>query len=210
LRRDANPKRERKSGRKRPRWGDLDHTDRQHENAKEWSTISNKETQKDDHQDPDSNSNELPQVKLSKIQNGVNFTQATSNTTKDKRRQGCGKCMECCTAQDCGTCRYCRDKRKFGGKNTLRKKCERRVCRQGDPVVHTVKQIPRSKIEEDVLLDGFDATRESWGKKFAKNEVNMAVLAISQANALTAYACAQGHDLQDVLRGNDLSGEIGK
>ena len=36
----------------------------------------------------------------------------------------------------------------------------------------------------------------------------MAVLAISQANALTAYACAQGHDLQDVLRGNDLSGEV--
>ena len=36
----------------------------------------------------------------------------------------------------------------------------------------------------------------------------MAVLAISQVNALTAYACAKGHDLQDVLRGDDLSGEV--
>ena len=131
LRKNAHPKRERKSGRKRPRWADLDHIDRQHgeqnishtyvcpvrtyvlhgakqcmlackhihitiiyhkanhdsssttrtcgfhsmnlqglvtfviihtENAKEWSTISNKETQKDDHQDPDSNSNKCMYV----------------------------------------------------------------------------------------------------------------------------------------------------
>ena len=33
-----------------------------------------------------------------------------------------------CNATDCGSCRYCLDKVKFGGYGTLRQKCERRRC----------------------------------------------------------------------------------
>ena len=45
-----------------------------------------------------------------------------------KNKTNCRKCDGCLTKDDCGTCRFCKDKTKFGGPNTLRKKCEKRVC----------------------------------------------------------------------------------
>ena len=41
------------------------------------------------------------------------------------------KCMECpgCkTVNDCGTCKYCKDKRKFGGPGIKKKACEKKKC----------------------------------------------------------------------------------
>ena len=41
------------------------------------------------------------------------------------------KCMECpgCkTVIDCGTCKYCKDKRKFGGPGIKKEGCEKRKC----------------------------------------------------------------------------------
>ena len=55
-------------------------------------------------------------------------SQTVSNLAKpttDKPRRavlGCGKC-NFCLQSDCGKCRHCRDKTKFGGTNKMRQKC---------------------------------------------------------------------------------------
>jgi Ulp1 family protease len=56
-------------------------------------------------------------------------------------------------------------------------------------------------------LDNFTATRQSWTRSFSKAEVEEAALAVSPAKALENYIHAQGHDLQDILKGNKLTGE---
>ena len=52
---------------------------------------------------------------------------------------GCRKCVGCRT-EDCGQCQYCLDKPKFGGANTLKKKCIQRRCiaPQATPVRSTL------------------------------------------------------------------------
>mmetsp|Transcript_8539 Transcript_8539/g.17317 ORF Transcript_8539/g.17317 Transcript_8539/m.17317 type:complete len:1525 (-) Transcript_8539:4-4578(-) len=44
-----------------------------------------------------------------------------------KKAQNCGSCSFC-LAPDCGDCKYCLDMKKFGGKGTLRQRCEMRRC----------------------------------------------------------------------------------
>ena len=45
-----------------------------------------------------------------------------------RMKYGCGSCTGCLTKKNCGKCRFCEDKPQFGGANTLKKKCEGRVC----------------------------------------------------------------------------------
>jgi len=45
-----------------------------------------------------------------------------------RNRVFCGDCPGCLKNDDCGQCRYCRDKTKFGGQNRLRQKCLLRRC----------------------------------------------------------------------------------
>ena len=45
------------------------------------------------------------------------------------RKTRCGACAAC-TRKDCGTCKHCKDKTKFGGPNKIRKPCLRRKCRR--------------------------------------------------------------------------------
>jgi len=45
-----------------------------------------------------------------------------------RNRVFCGDCAGCLKNDDCGQCRYCRDKTKFGGQNRLRQKCLHRRC----------------------------------------------------------------------------------
>jgi len=45
-----------------------------------------------------------------------------------RNRVFCGDCQGCLKNDDCGVCRYCRDKTKFGGQNRLRQKCLHRRC----------------------------------------------------------------------------------
>ena len=55
-------------------------------------------------------------------------TMASPNTFPGLRKQaGCKQCPGC-LKEDCGKCNYCRDKPKFGGPNTLKKKCAMRRC----------------------------------------------------------------------------------
>ncbi len=45
-----------------------------------------------------------------------------------RNRVFCGECSGCLKNDDCGRCRYCQDKTKFGGQNRLRQKCLHRRC----------------------------------------------------------------------------------
>jgi hypothetical protein len=55
------------------------------------------------------------------------FTSSPAATTPIKRGFGCKNCSNC-LADDCGKCMYCRDKPKYGGPNTLKKRCIKRRC----------------------------------------------------------------------------------
>lgn len=45
------------------------------------------------------------------------------------RKTRCGACANC-IREDCGKCKHCLDKTKFGGPNKIRKPCLKRVCRR--------------------------------------------------------------------------------
>ena len=45
------------------------------------------------------------------------------------KRQRCGICQNCQTS-DCGKCKYCLDKPKFGGSGKLRQCCVNKKCQQ--------------------------------------------------------------------------------
>lgn len=47
--------------------------------------------------------------------------------TGKRRKTACHQCSSC-LREDCGDCSYCRDKPKFGGPNTKRKKCILKKC----------------------------------------------------------------------------------
>ncbi|XP_053200873.1 uncharacterized protein DDB_G0288805-like [Panonychus citri] len=54
-------------------------------------------------------------------------TNTTNGTNPGRKSAGCRACSGC-LAEDCGNCHYCRDKPKFGGANTLKKKCIAKRC----------------------------------------------------------------------------------
>ena len=45
-----------------------------------------------------------------------------------RRRKGCGDCTGCQEVHDCGQCRFCKDKGKFGGPNRLKQVCLNKKC----------------------------------------------------------------------------------
>lgn len=45
-----------------------------------------------------------------------------------RKRKGCGECEGCQVVEDCGQCRFCRDKAKFGGPNRLKQVCVYKRC----------------------------------------------------------------------------------
>lgn len=53
------------------------------------------------------------------------------------KRKRCGTC-EGCTAKDCGKCRFCLDKPRFGGRGVLKQCCVQRKCKR-------MKSFPKSK-----------------------------------------------------------------
>jgi hypothetical protein len=78
---------------------------------------------------------------VSPTSNGTSNVMITSNGTLTpgtggggkggkgiRNRVFCGECPGCLQNDDCGKCRYCKDKTKFGGQNRLRQKCLHRRC----------------------------------------------------------------------------------
>ncbi len=58
--------------------------------------------------------------------------QGSSDGPTFQKRRRCGKC-DYCTQTDCGSCVFCQDKVKFGGKGTLKQCCIRRKCKKLNP-----------------------------------------------------------------------------
>ena len=46
----------------------------------------------------------------------------------NRKRRRCGECQQC-SAEDCGVCRFCIDKKKFGGPDKLKQCCIKRRCK---------------------------------------------------------------------------------
>ena len=80
-------------------------------------------------------------INVSPTSNGAGSVMITSNGTITpgtggggkggkgiRNRVFCGECPGCLQNDDCGKCRYCKDKTKFGGQNRLRQKCLHRRC----------------------------------------------------------------------------------
>ncbi|TRY66997.1 hypothetical protein TCAL_09697 [Tigriopus californicus] len=74
-----------------------------------------------------------------------------------RNRVFCGECPGCLKNDDCGRCRYCKDKTKFGGQNRLRQKCLHRRCQmdthrrrasQGTVNIGVGKKAPVSAMSE--------------------------------------------------------------
>ena len=54
-----------------------------------------------------------------------------------KHRRRCGECNACLMDFDCGSCRFCKDMRKYGGPGRLRQKCITRQCIKLSRVLYT-------------------------------------------------------------------------
>ena len=57
----------------------------------------------------------------------TNVDNSKSVEKKKRNKKVCGNCPGC-EAEDCGECKHCKDKPKFGGKNTIKQRCLVRLC----------------------------------------------------------------------------------
>ena len=92
-----------------------------------------KEKEKENDKDKSGSEDEEPLSAKKKKQAKPNLTMA--GTPRLRNNYFCGNCDGCQRKEDCGECKFCRDKPKFGGPNRLKKKCEERVCINKTPVV---------------------------------------------------------------------------
>merc|ERR1719508_67818 len=71
-------------------------------------------------------------LKPKKVKNQSKRMDTSLNTSlgfSSKRKPNNCKSCDGCLREDCGECRNCRDKKKFGGSNKIRQKCVQRKCR---------------------------------------------------------------------------------
>ena len=73
------------------------------------------------------------------------------NLFKNGKIWPCGKCEQC-LRKDCGLCVPCLDKKKFGGKNTLRKKCVLKFC----PIQEKLKQEQQALKDAEIVTKPLD------------------------------------------------------
>merc|ERR1712029_773484 len=62
----------------------------------------------------------------------------------------CGDCPGCKQIEDCGECRFCKDKTKFGGPNKLRQKCSLRTCKNRSNTRRRTKTKPVAATKAEV------------------------------------------------------------
>lgn len=73
---------------------------------------------------------------------------SVSQSSQGRKGTGCRQCVNC-LADDCGKCNYCLDKPKFGGPNTLKKKCIQKKClliQTGGSVLPRARMIANKQI----------------------------------------------------------------
>ncbi|KAI4826382.1 hypothetical protein KUCAC02_029830 [Chaenocephalus aceratus] len=61
----------------------------------------------------------------------------------------CGECEPCKRTEDCATCDFCKDMKKFGGPNKIRQKCRFRQCE-----VRARKMLPRAELYQKYKSSG--------------------------------------------------------
>ena len=90
--------------------------------------------------------------------------QIHQETSKRGMIKACGTCSGC-LAPDCGICRFCQDKKKFGGEGKLKQKCKFKTC--------------SAQIQSKNLRKINKASRDSVRERNKKSETAMTIL---QAN----------------------------
>ena len=59
----------------------------------------------------------------------------TSIVIGKKRKNQCGTCLGC-SVEDCTTCHFCKDMKKYGGPGGLKQACIKRKCLENDENIH--------------------------------------------------------------------------
>eukprot|EP00560_Eucampia_antarctica_P001517 CAMPEP_0197832224 /NCGR_PEP_ID=MMETSP1437-20131217/13806_1 /TAXON_ID=49252 ORGANISM="Eucampia antarctica, Strain CCMP1452" /NCGR_SAMPLE_ID=MMETSP1437 /ASSEMBLY_ACC=CAM_ASM_001096 /LENGTH=414 /DNA_ID=CAMNT_0043435469 /DNA_START=102 /DNA_END=1343 /DNA_ORIENTATION=+ len=72
------------------------------------------------------------------------------------KRSRCGRCQGCLNP-DCGVCRFCQDKLKFGGQNKLRSKCVKRECIN----LNYATMVPNQSGQEQKILHSSSPMKET-------------------------------------------------
>ena len=82
----------------------------------------------------------LALAEAAQCMNDASFSAASAGTSaehdpvdfasliKRAKKKRCGECAGCTSDVDCNRCKYCLDKPKMGGNNTLRRQCINRIC----------------------------------------------------------------------------------
>ena len=77
-----------------------------------------------------------------------------SGIEKLKYRLKGPRCRKCsgCLKPDCGECKYCKDKVKFGGKNLLKQACAYKVCEAHSPKPNGSLKVKSKMLAEIVRM----------------------------------------------------------
>ena len=77
-----------------------------------------------------------------------------SSDGRSSKKKRCGRCQER-RMPDCGTCKFCRDKKKFGGPGKLKKSCVKRHCTMLNETVPNGSAVPmlsKTEVLRDLLI----------------------------------------------------------
>ena len=97
--------------------------------------------------------------------------QEKQNLFKNGKIWPCGKCEQC-LRKDCGLCVPCLDKKKFGGKNTLRKKCVLKIC----PIQEKLKQEQQASKDAETVTKPLDKSNYHLALKQGHIKSNLVIV----------------------------------
>ncbi|XP_057686525.1 CXXC-type zinc finger protein 1a isoform X2 [Corythoichthys intestinalis] len=103
----------------------------------------------------------------------------------------CGECEACLRTQDCATCDFCKDMKKFGGPNKIRQKCRLRQCQ------FRARKMLRNK-EEEMIRRGAKGRRvlhRNDGGNLTDEEEEEEVFSESELELYQQYKAAGFDDL---------------
>ncbi|XP_057686524.1 CXXC-type zinc finger protein 1a isoform X1 [Corythoichthys intestinalis] len=112
----------------------------------------------------------------------------------------CGECEACLRTQDCATCDFCKDMKKFGGPNKIRQKCRLRQCqfRARKWHVRGVEQKMLRNKEEEMIRRGAKGRRvlhRNDGGNLTDEEEEEEVFSESELELYQQYKAAGFDDL---------------
>ena len=109
----------------------------------------------------------------------------SSHSEAARRSRGCGRCNGCVLG-DCGACKHCSDKPKFGGRGVTKQACERRTC--SAPAQH--KMMAANKDEDEEERDEQIEREEREGREEREEREG---LSQQYRDACSARAKQRGH-----------------